>query len=102
MMLRTAGALALAVAALGAATTQTADEAGPTTTQHRTPDIPSWVTRPCQTEDSVNCRWIASGPHAQGNGHGHSFVAREVPGSVHMVCVFYAERGYARHHDYCA
>lgn len=60
--------------------------------------LPRWVTRPCAEEDSLNCRWDA---RDQGNGHGHSFIVREVPGRAHMVCVFYVAPRYARHHDYC-
>jgi hypothetical protein len=66
---------------------------------HDRVDIPFWVTRPCATEDSVNCRWDAK---LQGNGKGHSYIVREFPGSAHMVCVMYTHRKYARHHDYCA
>lgn len=62
-------------------------------------DIPRWVVTPCATEDSVNCRWNAK---TQGNGHGHSFVVRAVPGRAHMVCVFYTVPRYAKHHDYCS
>ena len=66
-------------------------------------DAPTPVTtwfaeRPCQYEDSVNCGWDAG---TQGNGGGHSFIVRQVPGSARMVCVFYTERSYARTHDYC-
>lgn len=73
---------------------------GPPATQATTPDLPIWTTRPCLHEDSVNCRWIATGPHARGNGRGHTFVVRRLPGS-HLTCVFYAERVYARTHDNC-
>jgi len=68
-------------------------------TQHNKPDIPIWVTRPCKSEGDVNCRWNAQ---TQGNGQGHTYIVREVPGSTHMVCVFYAERKFARTHDYCS
>lgn len=60
---------------------------------------PSWTARPCVTEDSVNCYWDAS---IRGNGSGHSFIVRAVPGRAHIVCVFYVERTYARSHDYCS
>lgn len=69
--------------------------------KHGTVDVPFWVYKPCKEEDSVNCRWIATGPHHRGNGKGHTFIVRELPGSAHMVCVFYANRKYARHNDYC-
>ena len=59
---------------------------------------PRWTTRPCHYEDSVDCAWDAS---AQGNGIGHSFVVRAVPGRAHLVCVFYTAPRYARHHDHC-
>lgn len=61
-------------------------------------DIPWWVTTPCKTEDSVNCRWNAK---TQGNGKGHTYIVRQFPGKAHMVCVMYAQRKYARTHDYC-
>lgn len=57
-----------------------------------------WLTQPCPTEDSVNCYWNAA---EQGNGTGRSFYVRQFPGSAHMVCVMYVDRGYARSHDYC-
>lgn len=60
--------------------------------------VPRWMTRPCATEDSVNCYWDA---HARGNGTGHSFYVREFPGSARMVCVTYVGTRYAAHHDYC-
>lgn len=55
-------------------------------------DIPAWVTRPCHGAYDVNCRH----ENAQ-----HVSIVRAVPGSTHMVCVFYAQRAYARTHDYC-
>jgi hypothetical protein len=63
------------------------------------PTLPVWTTRPCKTEDSVNCFWDA---RTQGNGRGHSFIVRQVPGRAHMVCVFYVDRRYAKKHDYCS
>lgn len=60
---------------------------------------PSWVTRPCLTEDDTNCHWDAQ---SRGNGEGHSFIVRLVPGKAGMICVFYAEPRYARTHDYCS
>lgn len=62
-------------------------------------DIPFWVVKPCKTEYSVNCRWNAQ---TQGNGRGHTYVVRQFPGKNHMVCVMYADRQYAKKHDYCA
>lgn len=61
--------------------------------------LPVWVTRPCPTDDSVNCAWDAQ---RQGRHGGHSFIVRQVPGSAGMVCVFYVDRRYAKHHDYCS
>lgn len=76
-------------------------------------DIPAWVTRPCHGAYDVNCRH----ENAQ-----HVSIVRAVPGyvreapasltssagkgrsrtySTHTVCVFYAQRAYARTHDYC-
>lgn len=64
-----------------------------------TPQLPSWTQKPCQMEDSVNCFWNAGD---MGNGGGHSFIVRKVPGSKGMICVFYAEKKFARTHDYCS
>ena len=89
--------LAATSGAMVATDMMTADAA--TVTRQPKVDIPIWVTRPCKTEDSVNCRWIADD---RGNGRGHTFIRREVPGSAHMVCTFYAERHYAAKHDYCS
>lgn len=63
-----------------------------------TPTMPKWATRPCVTEDSVNCRWDAD---TAGNGAGHSYIVRQFPGAARMVCVMYAQPSYARTHDYC-
>lgn len=57
-----------------------------------------WMSAPCVTEDSVNCQWNA---HTRGDGSGHSFYVRELPGRARMVCVFYVSARYARTHDYC-
>jgi hypothetical protein len=66
---------------------------------HRQPvDLPYWTVRPCPAEDSVNCRWNAA---EQGNGKGHTFVVRRLPGKAHEVCVFYADKQYAKTHDRC-
>jgi len=59
------------------------------------PDLATWQTRPCKTEDSVNCRYISTNPG------GHTFSVRLLPGRQRMVCVFYADRRYAASHDYC-
>lgn len=61
--------------------------------------MPKWTNTPCEYEDSVNCYWDAG---SMGNGSGHSFIVRQVPGKAHMVCVFYTQRKFARHHDYCS
>lgn len=60
--------------------------------------LPYWTVRPCAYEDSVNCAWNAG---TMGNGEGHSFMVRKVPHSGGLVCVFYAQRWYARTHDVC-
>jgi hypothetical protein len=57
---------------------------------------PTWLTRPCPSEDSVNCFWDAG---AAGNGSGHSFFAVKVRD---QVCVLYGEDRYARRHNHCA
>lgn len=90
---------AAAVAAIATLLGSGVATALPVTAQQSKPDLPVWTTRPCPTEDSVNCRWVAD---ERGDGKGHSFVVREVPGSAHMVCVFYVDRKYAKRHDYCA
>jgi hypothetical protein len=53
---------------------------------------------PCVEEDSVNCYWNA---REQGDGRGHSFYNRRLPGSG-KVCLFYVNRDYARKHDHCS
>lgn len=60
--------------------------------------LPFWTERPCPLEDSVNCAWDAG---TMGDGNGHSFTVRKVPHSRGLVCIFYAERDYARTHDKC-
>lgn len=87
-------AAALALAALSAGSVATAGAAATPTKSAR----PVWMQTPCEYEDSVNCFWDAG---QMGNGRGHSFVVRQVPGSARMVCVFYVQTGYARTHDYC-
>lgn len=38
-----------------------------------------------------------------GNGHGHSFYVRRMPGDVTgLVCYFYVGTRFARTHDHCA
>jgi len=81
--IRVAGVLAIAAATI--MTTEAAAE---------TPS-PSWLTRPCAHEDSVNCYWDAG---TQGNGGGHSFFAVRVG---EQVCLLYGEDKYARHHNRC-
>lgn len=82
----TGGALLGLAASSPTTTATTAAAAAP---DHPDPvhgrDIPAWVTRPCKTEDSVNCRWNA---RTQGNGHGRTSIRRAVPGRAHLVCVF--------------
>lgn len=61
---------------------------------HR-PALPKWMTRPCATEDSLNCYWNAK---LQGNGKGKSFYVRRMPhtGKRHpLVCIHYV-----KHSDY--
>lgn len=62
--------------------------------QHHTQkvDLPSWTVRQCHGKYDVNCRH----DHAK-----HVTIVRELPGSTHMVCVFYAERSQSRK-DYCS
>jgi hypothetical protein len=67
---------------------------------HR-PALPWWMTRPCPTEDSLNCFWNAQ---EQGNGHGKSFYIRKMPhtGKRHpLVCIFYVNRVEAHISDQC-
>lgn len=59
--------------------------------------LPTWTTRPCAYEDSNNCRWDAT---TAGNGAGHSFIVRRLPGT-RLVCVFYTAPRYAARHDHC-
>lgn len=94
-----AAAIAASVAAIAAAGHVDSAHADSSAVQVTRLDVvPAWVLRPCKTEDSVNCAWNAA---TQGNGRGHSFVVRLVPGKAHMVCVFYAAPRYAASHDYC-
>ncbi len=92
-MIKTAvlSATILTAGLAGVATAQPTSEPTPV-------PLPASVNRPCPTEDSFNCYWNAK---EQGDGHGHSFVVRLVPGRSKMVCVFYVERRYAKSHDYC-
>jgi len=59
-----------------------------------THDVPHWMTKVCQDEDSVNCWWDGGTvkPH-----QGKAFI-REFPGRAHMTCVMFVNRP-AR--DYC-
>lgn len=61
------------------------------------PVVPWFAKRPCAEEDSVNCSWNAS---QSGNGVGHSFIVRRLPGQD-LTCVLYEKRRFARHNDYC-
>jgi hypothetical protein len=64
------------------------------------PHLARWMTRPCATDDSVNCYWNAK---LQGNSHGHSFYVRRMPGDITgLVCRFYVNHRYAANHDHCA
>lgn len=91
----------IALLALVASTlTPAATAVIPHAPSHPSVDIPIWVTRPCASEGDVNCRWIATGPNAQGNGTGHTSVVRRLP-HTHLVCTFYADRLYAKRHDTC-
>lgn len=56
-----------------------------------------WMSRPCVYEDGINCFWNAD---SMGNGMGHSFYVRKIPGR-RLTCAFYVERHYAKTHDYC-
>jgi hypothetical protein len=64
---------------------------------HKSPHIPGWANKPCKSEDSVNCYWDA---HTMGNGQGHSYIVRQFPGYVKLVCVMYVKKA-DRHMDYC-
>jgi hypothetical protein len=71
-----------------------------TATAPAAPHRAVWMRTACAEEDSVNCFWNA---HAMGNGVGHSFYARRMPGDVTgLVCIFYASPRYARNHDHCS
>jgi hypothetical protein len=85
---------ALAAAALAAvAVTATPAVASAPTPPHRA----AWMRTACVEEDSVDCYWNA---RTMGNGHGHSFYARRIPGTG-TVCRFYVGRRFARHNDTC-
>lgn len=60
--------------------------------------VVTWISnRPCAEEDSVNCSWNAG---ESGNGVGHSFIVRHMPGT-NKVCYLYEQRKFARTHDHC-
>jgi hypothetical protein len=63
-----------------------------------TGEVPTWMTRACPYEDSVNCYWDAQ---AVGNHRGHSFYVRLMPGRKghRIACVFYVDRP---KWDYCS
>lgn len=54
---------------------------------------PSWTSRPCASRYAVDC---------QQNHTAHAYVVHEFPGRVHLTCVMYLDKAYAKHHDYCA
>lgn len=95
----------LAAAVLGAGVVLASSFAGYSASTDAPTPVPSqklWEQKtPCAYEDSVNCYWNAG---EMGNGHGHSFVVRWMPGpkGERLVCVLYNERKFARHHDYCS
>ena len=62
-------------------------------------ELPHWVTKPCKTEDSLNCHWNAK---TQGNGVGKSFIIRKLPntGERPLVCIFYVKKA-DRKFDQC-
>lgn len=88
-------AVAVVFAGIGIATSR-ADVPMHTTTNLRfkaiKPEVPFWITRPCESRWDVNCR--SDGKHPS--------VRRALPGKAHMVCEFFVDRKYARTHDYCA
>jgi len=79
-MLRKIIAVGAVVAGLALSTTGQAHaqnlrpDYGPAHTQRM--GVPRWMTRPCATEDSVNCYWNA---RRAGNGQGRSFYAHVLP-----------------------
>lgn len=64
-------------------------------------DIPAWVTKPCAGPYSVNCRWIPKRHYAQQDLN-HVSARRAMPGSARVVCVYFADKAYAKKHDYCS
>lgn len=83
--------------ALGATGTVHLETYGPNHTQPMA--VPKWMTRPCAEEDSVNCYWDAQ---AMGNGHGHSFYIRRMPGDITgLTCIVYVKPRDARRWDHC-
>jgi len=88
-------AAALVAGAVVAAPDSDAAPSSPTSYVRPAVDLATWQTKPCATEDSVNCRYISTNPG------GHTFSVRLLPGRERMVCVFYADRRYAATHDYC-
>lgn len=86
------------IAAIVALTVSLMLHAAPAAQAETVHHAPTWMTTACQGEDQVNCYWDA---HKMGNGVGHSYYARQFPGSARMVCVMYWQPRYARHHDYC-
>ena len=81
--------------AMGAATHH-ATTYGPAHTQRM--GVPTWMTRPCKTEDSVNCYWNAQ---RMGNGLGRSFYARLMPHTHGLVCITYVKTADAHVSDQC-
>ena len=96
-MLAVLATLTIALTAAVLLRPATAD-AGTTSSKvrHAPMSVPAWMTRPCPTEDSVNCYWRA--PHPELGGR--SFYVRQMP-HTHKVCIFYVKRSDARVSDQC-
>lgn len=90
MNVKTAAAAVLSATILSAGLTSVA-----TAGEEPTHEVPHWITRVCEQEDSVNCWWDGGTvkPH-----QGEAFI-RKVPGRKGMVCVFFINRP---KQDYCS
>lgn len=90
MNVKTAAAAVLSATILSAGLTSVAN-AGSESTH----EVPEWMNRVCQSEDSVNCWWDGGTVKPK---QGQAFI-RQMPGRKHMVCVFFANRP---RQDYCS
>lgn len=59
-----------------------------------TNEVPRWMTKVCEQEDSNNCQWNAQ---TEGNGQGASYYVRHFPQSD-TTCIMYIDHPRA---DYC-